>query len=193
MKKRIVCVLLTLIMLVGMLPLSASAAGLTTSERAITVLKQMQNYSKNCKQYGTEWRNGYGTICAVSGDHSAHEITEKKADQALRTKLAELEKAVNAAGFSLSQNQFDALVVLTYDVGTSWLNGTGVLKSAVAKGLTGNNFLNAIGQTAAYSSNSNQDVSRINRRMIEANMYLNGAYSNVPPSNYSYEIGRAHV
>ena len=92
MKKRIVCVLLTLIMLVGMLPLSASAAGQTTSERAITVLKQMQNYSKTCKQYGTEWRNGYGTICTESGsDHTAHSIAETKADKALRAKLTEVE------------------------------------------------------------------------------------------------------
>ena len=190
MKKRIVCVLLTLIMLVGMLPLSASAAGLATSERAITVLKQMQNYSKTCKNYGTEWRNGYGTICTLKGEHdgaNAHTITEAQADQALRAKLKEVEAAVNAAGFSLSQNKFDALVLFTYDTGTSWLSGTGAMKSAVKNGLTGNAFLNAIGQTAAYGSSSNDvNISNINRRMIEANMYLNGAYSNIAPSNYTY-------
>ena len=187
MKKRIVCVLLTLIMLVGMLPLSASAAGQTTSERAITVLKQMQNYSKTCKQYGTEWRNGYGTICTESGsNHAAHSISETKADKALRAKLTELEAAVNAAGFSLSQNQFDALVVLTYDVGTSWLSGSGVLKSAVKNGLTSNAFLNAIGHTSGYNSGTTWNMTDEQRRMVEANMYLNGAYSNIAPSNYSY-------
>ena len=187
MKKRIVCVLLTLIMLVGMLPLSASAAGQTISERAITVLKQMQNYSKTCKQYGSEWRNGYGTICTESGrDHSVHSISEEKADKALRNKLTELEAAVNAAGFSLSQNQFDALVVLTYDVGTSWLSGTGVLKSAVTNKLTGNAFLNAIGQTSGYNSGATWKLTDEQRRMVEANMYLNGSYSNVAPSNYTY-------
>lgn len=187
MKKRIVCVLLTLIMLVGMLPLSASAAGQTTSERAITVLKQMQNYSKTCKQYGTEWRNGYGTICTEKGtDHSVHSVSEANADKALRKKLTELEAAVNAAGFSLSQNKFDALVVLSYDVGTSWLSGSGVLKSAVKNGLTGNAFLNAIGQTSGYNSGTTWNLSAEARRMVEANMYLNGAYSNIAPSNYTY-------
>ena len=165
MKKRIVCVLLTLIMLVGMLPLSASAAGQATSERAITVLKQMQNYNKTCTQYGTEWRNGYGTICNEKGsDHSVHSISEATADKALRAKLKELEAAVNAAGFSLSQNQFDALVVLTYDVGTSWLNGNGVLKSAVKNGLTGNAFLNAIGQTSGYNSGATWNMTDEQRR-----------------------------
>ena len=186
MKKRIVCVLLTLIMLVGMLPLSASAAGLAISERAITVLKQMQNYKSTCTQYGTEWRSGYGTICTKTGDHSTHTISELQADKNLRDKLKELDAAVNAAGLTLNQNQHDALVVFTYDCGTSWLSGTGVLKSAVTNGLTGNAFLNAIGQTAGYGSSSNWNVTAEQRRMIEANMYLNGAYSNVAPGNYSY-------
>jgi len=188
MKKRIVCVLLTLIMLVGMLPLSASAAGNAVSERAITVLKQMQNYSKTCNQYGTEWRNGYGTICTEKGaDHSLHSISEKNADKALRAKLTELDAAVNAAGLSLSQNQHDALVVLTYDIGTSWLSGTGVLKSAIKNGQTGNAMINAFGQTVGYGSQGSVWKDKeINRRMIEANMYINGAYSNVAPSNYTY-------
>lgn len=190
MNKRIVCVLLTLIMLVGMLPMAASATGKSVSERAITVLKQMQNYSKSCSkegEYGTEYRNGYGTICTEKGDdHTQHSISESTADKALRAKLKELDAAVNAAGLNLNQNQHDALVVLSYDIGTSWLNGTGVLKSAVTQGLTGNAFINAIGHTSGTGSNANWKVGEVDRRMIEANMYLNGAYSNVAPSNYTY-------
>ena len=44
MKKRIVCVLLTLIMLVSLVPataLTASAASLKTSEAAITIMKKL--------------------------------------------------------------------------------------------------------------------------------------------------------
>lgn len=187
MNKRIVCVLLTLIMLVGLVPMAASAASLSVSERAITVLKQMQNYSKECKAYGTEYRNGYGTICTEKGsDHTQHSISETKADTALRNKLKELDATVNASGLSLNQNQHDALVVLSYDIGTAWLNGTGVLKSAVSQGLTGNAFINAIGHTTGSSSSANWKVGEVSRRMIEANMYLNGTYSNVAPSNYTY-------
>lgn len=187
MNKRIVCVLLTLIMLVGMLPMAASAASLSVSERAITVLKQMQNYSKECTVYGSEYRNGYGTICTEKGDdHTAHSISESKADTALRNKLKELDSAVNASGLSLNQNQHDALVILSYDIGTAWLSGTGTLKSAVSQGLTGNAFLNAIGHASGTGSSANWKVSAVDRRMIEANMYLNGAYSNVAPSNYTY-------
>ena len=63
MKKRIVCVLLTLIMLLSLVPMGASAASHTTSEAAITVLKQMTTFKEKCYYYsGTEFRTGYGTV-----------------------------------------------------------------------------------------------------------------------------------
>ena len=193
MKKRIVCVLLTLIMLMSLVPVTASAASQAVSGNAITVLKQLQKYSSTCTNYGTEWRIGYGTICDRKGDHPYHTDTfsESDADKALRTKLSELSEAVNSfassAGISLTQGQFDALVVYSYDCGTAWMSGTGVLRSAVVNGLTGNAFLNAIGHCADQSSSTNDDkVTGVARRMIEANMYLNGVYSNVVPGNYTY-------
>lgn len=193
MKKRIVCVLLTLIMLMSLVPVTASAASQAVSGNAITVLKQLQKYSSTCTNYGTEWRIGYGTICDRKGDHPDHTDTfsESDADKALRTKLSELSEAVNSfassAGISLTQGQFDALVVYSYDCGTAWMSGTGVLRSAVVNGLTGNAFLNAIGHCADQSSSTNDDkVTGVARRMIEANMYLNGVYSNVVPGNYTY-------
>ena len=69
MKKRIVCVLLTLIMLVSLVPataLTASAASLKTSEAAITIMKKLAIFRKNCYQVtGTnEFRIGYGTVCS---------------------------------------------------------------------------------------------------------------------------------
>ena len=51
MKKRIVCFVLTLIMLIGLVPVSAlpaAAATYSVSESAITVLKQLEGYSKSC-------------------------------------------------------------------------------------------------------------------------------------------------
>ena len=51
MKKRIVCVLLTLIMLLSLVPMGASAATHTISEPAITVLKQMTTLKTKCYYY----------------------------------------------------------------------------------------------------------------------------------------------
>ena len=106
MNKRIVCVLLTLIMLLSLVPMGASAASKTISEAAITVLKQMTSFDDTCDHYsGSEFRIGYGTVCAekhVFGTDGkpkanpaeykdkdgntaykkAHEITEQNADAA---------------------------------------------------------------------------------------------------------------
>ena len=102
MKKRIVCVLLTLIMLVSLVPvtaLTASAASLKTSEAAITIMKKLAIFKSACYQVtGTnEFRIGYGTICSEkhkttykdgkvqdSTDAGKHSITQAQADQALR-------------------------------------------------------------------------------------------------------------
>lgn len=177
MKKRIVCVLLTLIMLVGMLPLSASAAGRSISENAITILKQLEGYSTACSGKGKVF--GYGTICTTEKKHTTH--TEKEADLALREALKDLDKAVNSfaskKGLSLSQNKHDALVLFSFENGTAWTTGTGDFQSAVAGGKIGTDFLNAI---CRWNTTKNDD----NRRMIEANMYLNGVYSSNVPANF---------
>lgn len=190
MKKRIVCVLLTLIMLLSLVPMTASAATRSTSEAAITVLKQMTKLKTTCEHYsGEEFRNGYGTVCeekghvmnkdgSVSTKNKYHTITEAQADEALRKALKKLDTKINnfasTNGVTLSQNEHDALVVFTFGAGESWLNGTGVLKNVIVKGTESNELLNAM------SLWGNMD-----RRKVEANMYLNGVYSNTIPSNYS--------
>ena len=181
MKKRIVCALLALIMLVSLVPataLTASAASLKTSEAAITVLKQLEGYSTTCNANGY---TGYGTVCTEKGTHGTHTTTEKKADVALREALADLDDAINSFasknGLSLTQNKHDALVLFSFENGTAWTTGTGDFKAAVTSGKKGTEFLNAI---CWWDNNIADD----NRRMVEANMYLNGVYSSTKPSQF---------
>ena len=199
MKKRIVCVLLTLIMLVSLVPataLTASAASLKTSEAAITIMKKLAIFKKNCYQVpGTnEFRIGYGTICSEkhkttykngkvenSPDAGKHSITQAQADQALRKLILDLDAKVNSFASSnsltLSQCQHDALVLFTFDVGDSWMSGSGVVKSAIVSKASTNDLLKAMSDWA-----SDQDDFR--RRKIEVNMYKNGIYSDVTPSSF---------
>ncbi len=181
MKKRILCVVLSLIMLVSLVPaaaLTASAAGQSTSESAITILKTLEGYSQKCTSAGY---TGYGTLCTKSGAHTGHTTSEKEADAALREELKDLDKAVNTFAsrysLSLSQGQHDALVLFSFQNGTAWTTGTGDFQTAVKSGARGSAFLNAI---CWWNSSTADD----NRRMIEANMYLNGVYSSTKPSRY---------
>lgn len=195
MKKRIICVVLTLIMLVSLVPataITASAATRSISEAAITVLKQMEGYSKYCNEAGY---TGYGTLCEKKGEHGVggHAITEKQANVALREALVDLDAAVNkfasSNGLALSQSKHDALVLFSFENGTAWTTGTGAFKQAVVKGMTSHDFLTAI-------CNFKSDISDDNRRMVEANMYLNGVYSSARPSNFirvSYDAGEMSV
>ena len=185
MKKRLVCLLLTLLMLVSLVPataLTASAATLKTSEKAITVLKQLESYSGSCDANGY---TGYGTRCTAKGDHGKgdekHKITQAEADAALRKELEELDKAVNSfaskKGLTLTQQKHDAMVLFSFDNGTAWVNGTGDLQAAITSGATGSKFLNAICWW-------NRDPVDDQRRMVEANMYLNGVYSISKPAQF---------
>ena len=198
MKKRIVCVLLTLIMLVSLVPvtaLTASAASLKTSEAAITIMKKLAIFKNKCYQVGStnEFRIGYGTVCTekhetkyengkvVWVDKKQHTVTQAQADQALRKLILDLDAKVNSFASSnsltLSQCQHDALVLFTFDVGDSWMSGSGVVKSAIVSKASTNDLLKAMSDWAG-----NQDDFR--RRKIEVNMYKNGIYSDVTPSSF---------
>lgn len=185
MKKRLVCLLLTLLMLVSLVPataLTASAATLKTSERAITVLKQLENFSGSCDANGY---TGYGTRCTAKGTHGTgdekHKITQAEADAALRKELENLDKSINSfaskKGLTLNQQKHDAMVLFSFDNGTAWVNGTGDLQAAITSGATGSKFLNAI---CWWDSSTADDQ----RRMVEANMYLNGVYSISKPAQF---------
>lgn len=200
MKKRIVCVLLTLIMLVSLVPataLTASAASLKTSEAAITIMKKLAKFKSTCEWVnGTnEFRTGYGTICTeehkvtntngtitnTGGNNNKHTINQVQADKALRKLILDLDAKVNSFASSnsltLSQCQHDALVLFTFDVGDSWMSGSGVVKNAIVSKAGTNDLLKAMSDWA-----SDQDDFR--RRKIEVNMYKNGIYSDVTPSSF---------
>lgn len=197
MKKRIVCALLTLIMLVSLVPvtaLTASAASLKTSEAAITVMKKLAKFRKECYQVrGTnQFLIGYGTVCSekhetkyeggkvTTTDAGKHTITEGQASDALKKAVLELDEKVNsfasANGLTLSQCQHDALVMFTFDVGDSWLSGSGVVKNAIVSNADTNGLLMAMNDWAGGAN--------FDRRKIEVNMYKNGIYSDVVPSSF---------
>lgn len=191
MKKRFVCALLALVLLVGLVPVTASATENKISEAAITVLKQLTSFRSTCYYVsGSEFRTGYGTVCTekhhfdTKGQpkntvENEHTITEKKADTELRTYLAELDKQVNSFasknGLTLTQNQHDALVIYSHGAGTAWLTGTGALKSAI---------LSKAGANELLSVMQNLNDGQYERHQVEVNMYVNGVYSNTIPSNF---------
>ena len=88
-------------------------------------------------------------------------------------------------GLKLSQNQFDALVSFTYNLGTSSLNKTSyTIVDAVLNAETENELIYAFSIYCMAGGEFQPGLMR--RRLAEANMYLNGVYSRTAPENYCY-------
>lgn len=188
MRRRFICGLLAMILLIGVLPAGAvrvSAAEMKYSDDIIAFIKKWEGFSSKAFWDVSQWSIGYGTKGTAG-----QTITEEEAEAALKAELDAIDEKVNtfasSNGLSLSQNQHDAIVSLCFNCGTEWLKQSGRLRTAIVKGYTGNEFLFAISLWANISSVPDRGL--LNRRLSEANLYLNGEYSKTVPSEYAYVI-----
>lgn len=186
--KRLICGLMALLLVIGFLPagaVRASAADMKYSDDVVAFIKKWEGFSSKAFWDVSQWSIGYGTKGTAG-----QTITEAEAEAALLAELDAIDAKVNAFassnGVSLSQNQHDAIVSLCFNCGAEWLNQSGRLRTAIVKGYTGNDFLFAISLWANISSVPDRGL--LNRRLSEANLYLNGEYSKAVPSDYSYVI-----
>lgn len=202
--KRFVCFLLTFLMIVSLVPatvLTASAASsLKTSEQAINIIKQFEGFQAKPYLDGGKHYIGYGT-CIDNPDIYVDGITAAEATELLRdhihgTKdIKGVDEYINnfAKRFNIAftQYQHDALAVFSYNCGTGWMSespSTNGLVNAVVNGKKGNDFLNAICQYNGTNASSDYFRGLMNRRLAEANMYLNNVYSSTAPSGYTYVV-----
>ena len=97
MHKRILCLLLTAVMLLSLIPAfalpSQAASNMKTSEAAIEILKGLEGFSEFAYYDYSHYSIGYGTSCEK--DEYPNGITEEEADALLREALAKMEEDVN--------------------------------------------------------------------------------------------------
>lgn len=160
------------------------------SEEGIALLKQMEGFRSKPYWDTSQYSVGYGTKCPDDKLALWLEvgITEREAEGLLFTHInskgAALDKFIAKYNLNLNQYQYDALMLFTYNVGSGWMNQDGLLRRAVISGATGNDFIYAFvlwSKTDRVFTNG-----LIERRLAEANLYLNGVYGRRPPSNYSF-------
>jgi len=190
MRKRIVCLLLTMLLLVSMMPAfalpSRAASNLRTSEACISILKKLEGFIKYPVFDYSHYSVGYGSSCGK--DDYPNGITVEQADALLRAYLVDVERTLNQFAdrhdIILSQNQFDSLVLFTYNCGPNWVNSDGEFRQAVIENKTGNSYIYA---ATLWSSAGNQlNMGLLDRRMIEADLYLNNHYTEECSGNYTY-------
>ena len=198
MSKRITSFLMAIVMLLGVVSAGAftvhGESAMTASDACINILKLEEGFSRTPYWDFTQYTVGYGTKCPddMVEYYIQNGITEEAAETLLRNHLTAVERDINVRivdkyGLTLSQNQFDALVLFSYNCGTGWCFETGgTFHTAIAQGATGNDLIRAF---ALWCSAGNQvRTYLLRRRLSEANMYLNNEYSQTPPENYCYVL-----
>jgi len=196
MSKRIISLILSAALLLGMgwlLPTTAHAASsLKTSQDAVEVLKNMEGFRKYPYQSGEQYYVGYGTTCPAADLERLQKegITDEEATDLMSVHLEKTEDALNKFadqnGLTFTQRRFDALMLFSYNVGTAWLKETSDFRTAVLKGTVGNEFIYCMTRWCVSGGAINTDL--INRRLAEANLYINGVYGASCPAYYSYVL-----
>lgn len=195
--KRIASMLLALVLVLTMIPVSVPASAaetygmrdleegeaytdMVTSQEMLDVVKDFEGYSATPYADNGQWSVGYGSYC---GDYPEDPkpgiyLTRGEAEQRLRYDLQRTyEPIVNnyceSIGKQPSQQQFDAMLDLTYNAGGAWTKGeavTSVLEEPC-------DALTIVRGFGAYSrSGGKVSYTHVNRRIREALIYLYGEY-----------------
>lgn len=113
---------------------------------------------------------GYGTT-RIDGNpvEMSMTITESQADHYLKTKVEEFEKVINrCVTVDLTQNQFDALVSFTYNLGSGNL-----LKSTLLKKLNAGDYQGAADEFPKWSMAGGHVLAGLlRRRNAERDLFL---------------------
>ena len=194
MQKKVISLILAVIILITLIPMQVSAEEtMKTSADAVAILKLEEGFSKTPYWDYAQWTVGYGTKCPddMLDYYKQYGITEAEAESLLCTYLEQFEseiiKFMSRTGVTLNQNQFDALILFSYNCGSGWSYETsGTFYNAIVSGAKGNDLIYAFCRWC--SAGGQVQTYLLRRRMCEANLYLNGIYSQTPPTNYGYVL-----
>ncbi|OOF40850.1 hypothetical protein BKK47_02790 [Rodentibacter mrazii] len=165
-------------------------SGMTISQQGINELIGSESLRlKAYQDQGKVWTIGYGHTGHINGVPigAGMTITKDQADTILRGKLKEFENAVNSSvKVPLSQNQFDALVSLAYNIG-----GGAFSRSNIPKYLNSGDFQKAADTILEFNKSRQNGEPRpsfnkglFNRRVREREMFLGGQKVDAPmPEN----------
>ena len=120
---KIICVILALIMIIPTAaPRVKAYSNFSVGQDAVDLIKSTEGFQSTKYWDYSQWSIGYGTRCGA--DEYPNGISEAEAERLLRNYANEFGRYVNNFAnrydITLTQNQFDALVCLTYALGDLW-------------------------------------------------------------------------
>ena len=145
-----------------------------TSDKGIEQIKSFEGFrSMPYQDVAGKLTVGYGHLM-VHGDGTVQgsPITMGQATELLRKDLHTAEEAVNSCGVELTQNEFDALVSFTYNLGVGAFQ-----RSTLLKLLKAGNKEAAAKEFPKWSMAGGKEVPGIlKRRFAEQECFLNSKY-----------------
>lgn len=175
----------------NLVPEAYAASSLTASEACIDFIKSVEGFSSKPYFDYAQYTVGYGTRCPDEkyDEYMANGIPRNEAEALLREEIGEIESDLNQKfldkyGISVTQNQFDALVSFSYNIGTGWVTYDSSLRNAILRNADADELVYAFGLYCTAGGKYLPGL--ITRRLCEANMYLNGVYSKNISNDYGY-------
>lgn len=204
--KRMLSLLLALVLVLGTVMMITPSVSATnpdesnaaepktyrTSDDLIKLLKYEEGFMKYPQWDYSQYTVGYGTRCPSDklAQYSANGITEYEAEQLLRNYLTNSENLINNKlikkyNLNMTQSQFDALIMFSYNMGGSWVTDTSSnIHKVVVSGKVDNSITDAL--TRWSKAGGKVQSYLIRRRLSESYMYLEGKYQHTPPENYCH-------
>ena len=171
------------------LDIDPSQIELRTTGQMIALLKSKEGFRATAYWDYSQYSIGYGSACTK--DEYPNGITEAQADILLREMLQgfeeKLDKFLQENYITLRDNQYDALISLTYNIGSGWMKES-ALATLLKNGTYSNNELaSAIGIWCHVKSNGVTSIhdGLVARRISEINVFLYGDYSGEATGFYS--------
>ncbi len=171
------------------LDIDPSQIKLRTTEQMIALFKSKEGFRATAYWDYSQYSIGYGSACTK--DEYPNGITEAQADILLREMLQgfekKLDKFLQENYITLRDNQYDALISLTYNIGSGWMKES-ALATLLKNGTYSNNELaSAIGIWCHVKSNGVTSIhdGLVARRISEINVFLYGDYSGEATGFYS--------
>ena len=187
----IICLCLLIGCTADFFPKAKAPSSMTASESCVEFIKKVEGFSPHPYYDYSQHTIGYGTKCPTEKyfDYLANGIPESEAMALLLEAVADMSDAINQKliepyNLTFTQHQFDVLVSFTFNLGPAWMTYDSTLRNALLRNASDDELVYAF---SLYSTaGGNYSAGLISRRLWEANLYLNGIYSQTTNGNYGY-------
>lgn len=196
MIKKLICLCLAAAVLLGIFllaPATRAASDMKTSEEGIAFIQNYEGFSGTPYKDGNRYSIGYGTKCPddMVEHYMQTPMTREEADAEMRKVLVAFERDVNRFidrhNVTFEQREYDAVVSLVYNCGTSYLTTGTKLINALVNDVTADELIYTF-VLYCKSKGKTVSVAHVKRRLAEANIYLNGEYTIRIPENFGYVV-----